>query len=105
MGYWQLDDLLYFFPGPYAMLSAYLDESGTHGEAPIMCVAGLLYTADAVKRLDQEWKEELEPIFRMPREAFPGNYRRASSSHGSPYAVPSTPSNSSTCAAALGNSS
>ena len=36
-----LEDLLYFFPGPYAMLSAYLDESwhargdrtGRHGRA------------------------------------------------------------------------
>ncbi len=47
----------------------------------------------------------LQPIFRTIPEAFPRDYRLASSSHASPYAAASTPSNSSTCAAALGNSS
>jgi WD40 repeat protein len=48
---------------------------------------------------------KLLPTFRTIRELFRGNYRGASNRHGSPYAVPSTPSNSSTCAAASGNSS
>jgi hypothetical protein len=55
-----LDHLLHFLPGHYVMLSAYLDESGTHGNSPAMCVAGLLYTEEAVRQLDQEWKSELE---------------------------------------------
>jgi hypothetical protein len=47
----------------------------------------------------------LDPTFRMIRELFRGNYERAPNRYGSPYAAPSTPSNSSTCAAASGNSS
>lgn len=42
------------------MLSAYLDESGTHKNSPAMCVAGVLYDRKAVKRLDRQWKKELE---------------------------------------------
>ena len=54
-----LNDLLYFFPGPYIMLSAYLDESGTHGDSRVMCVAGLLYKREQMEPLDSEWKEAL----------------------------------------------
>jgi hypothetical protein len=54
-----LDDLLYFYPGPHAMLSAYLDESGTSGDAPAMCVAGLLYERRKIKQLNKEWKNAL----------------------------------------------
>jgi hypothetical protein len=55
-----LDDLLYIFPGPYVMLSAYLDESGTHDGSPVMCVAGLLYDREGAVGLDSAWKEALE---------------------------------------------
>jgi len=55
-----LDHLLYFFPGPYAMLMAYLDESGSHTGSPVMCVAGLLYERGKMRRLDREWKRALQ---------------------------------------------
>ena len=55
-----LDHLLYFFRVPYVMLSAYLDESGTHDASLPMCVAGILYDRAAVRRLDRAWKKELE---------------------------------------------
>jgi hypothetical protein len=55
-----LDHLLYFSPEPYAMLMAYLDESGTHQGSPVMCVAGVLYTRKGVKQVDRAWKKELK---------------------------------------------
>lgn len=36
-------------------MAAYLDESGTHADAPVMCVAGYLFTADDAKRFTDEW--------------------------------------------------
>lgn len=51
-----LDHLLYFFRVPYVMLSAYLDESGTHDASLPMCVAGILYDRAAVRRLDRAGK-------------------------------------------------
>jgi hypothetical protein len=43
----------------FAMMYAYLDESGTHSSAPVMCVAGVMYTESALIRLDRAWKGEL----------------------------------------------
>jgi hypothetical protein len=50
--------LLYFYPGPYAMLYAYLDESDPNFES-VFCVAGVLYTREGLERLDAAWGEEL----------------------------------------------
>ena len=55
-----LDDLLYFFPGPYVMLTAFLDESGTHEGSPVMCVGGFLFNKEQILLLDQEWLETLK---------------------------------------------
>jgi hypothetical protein len=55
--YWES---LYFLPGLHPMLSAYLDESGTHGESPVMCVAGLLYDRKMLRLLDRQWKNALQ---------------------------------------------
>ena len=57
-----LEDLLYFFPGPYAMLHAYMDESGTHGDSPVVCVAALLYSREQLQTIDLEWKDALEAV-------------------------------------------
>jgi hypothetical protein len=57
-----LNDLLYYFKGPYAMLSAFIDESGTHKGAIRTCVAGLLYDEKNLKGLDSAWKEALEQV-------------------------------------------
>jgi len=54
-----LDNLLYFLPGRCAMLSAYLDESGTHQSAAALCVGGLLFTKRNAKQLNREWKKVL----------------------------------------------
>jgi hypothetical protein len=54
-----LADLLYFFPEPYVMLSAYIDESGTHADSPVMCIAGVLYERAKVRQLNRKWKEAL----------------------------------------------
>ncbi len=51
--------LLYFYPGPYAMLYAYLDESDPQ-HASALCVAGALYEREGLTTLDEEWKRELE---------------------------------------------
>jgi hypothetical protein len=60
VGTFLVDQLLHFFPDSYAMLSAYLDESGTGGESPVLCVAGILYSKNATQRLDQAWKRALK---------------------------------------------
>jgi hypothetical protein len=42
------------------MLSAYLDESGTEGISPMMCVAGFLFTKRNAEALSREWKLVLQ---------------------------------------------
>jgi hypothetical protein len=54
-----LEHLLHFFPGPYVMLAAYIDEAGTDDSAPEMCVAGMLYERSEVGKLSRRWKSEL----------------------------------------------
>ena len=56
----QIDLLLELFPEPWAVLLAFLDESGTDDTSPAMCVAGLLYERSAQKKLNRQWKAELE---------------------------------------------
>jgi Protein of unknown function (DUF3800) len=41
------------------MLLAYLDESGTHADSPVMGVAGSLYRPRDRRALDREWKRTL----------------------------------------------
>lgn len=41
------------------MLKAYLDESGTHADSPVVCISGVLFEASAAVRLDKEWKKAL----------------------------------------------
>jgi hypothetical protein len=51
------------------MLEAYFDESGTHAGAPLMCVAGYLFSSDQASKGRQEWDAVLErygvPYFHM----------------------------------------
>jgi hypothetical protein len=51
------------------LVEVYFDESGTHGDSPVMCVAGYLFTKDQCRKLDQEWLAVLEkhhlPHFHM----------------------------------------
>jgi hypothetical protein len=54
-----LDGLLDILPGPYAMLFAFIDETGTHQRSPGLCVAGVLYDRKGLRRLDQAWRREL----------------------------------------------
>src|SRR5262249_16812159 len=48
--------LLYFYLDPYVMLHPYLDESGTQGNSPAMCVAGVFYSRSSLRKLDRAWK-------------------------------------------------
>jgi hypothetical protein len=43
----------------YALLRAYLDESGTHDNAPALAVAGFLASAESWHRLDRHWRQFL----------------------------------------------
>jgi Protein of unknown function (DUF3800) len=58
------DFLLYelrcLLPGPYAMLSAFLDESGTHDDAPAIIVGGLIVEKKHLEVLGSEWKKALK---------------------------------------------
>lgn len=51
------------------MIEAYFDESGTHDDSPVICVAGYLYESEKCGSLDLEWQAMLEkwglPYFRM----------------------------------------
>ena len=57
--------------GGYAvqMVEAYFDESGSHENSPVLCVAGYIIEKDACIQLDAEWKRVLDsyglPYFRM----------------------------------------
>jgi Protein of unknown function (DUF3800) len=50
-------------------MEAYYDESGTHSNSSIICVAGYLFAPEQRQRFDQEWMEVLKaynlPYFRM----------------------------------------
>ena len=41
------------------MMEAYFDESGTHGESLVMCIAGYLLTSEQATHLDREWADVL----------------------------------------------
>ena len=43
--------------GSTLMLEAYLDESGTHGGSPVMCVAGYLIGSAQCSRFQVNWDE------------------------------------------------
>jgi len=45
-----------------AMLRAYFDESGTHGDAPITVIAGFVATAEVWAALEAEWSKLLSPL-------------------------------------------
>jgi Protein of unknown function (DUF3800) len=59
-----------------AFLEAYFDESGSHDDSPVLCIAGYLYDKDNCIELDQKWNLILHkyslPYFRMSAFA-PGN--------------------------------
>jgi hypothetical protein len=40
-------------------MAAYFDESGTHENSPVMCVAGYLFSAEQAQHLHREWGETL----------------------------------------------
>jgi hypothetical protein len=50
-------------------LEAYFDESGTHDNSPIMCIAGYLFDKENCQALDLAWKTVLDeyelPYFHM----------------------------------------
>lgn len=52
-----------------AMIEAYFDESGSHDDSPLLCVAGYVLTDERARRLSNEWNEVLKdfalPYFRM----------------------------------------
>jgi hypothetical protein len=41
------------------MMEAYFDESGTHTQSPVVCVAGYLFTTEQAWHLDREWTSTL----------------------------------------------
>src|SRR5579863_4180303 len=45
--------------GLTVMLEAYLDESGTHRNSPVMCIAGYVLDSEQCKKLDAEFAEVL----------------------------------------------
>jgi len=57
--------------GGYAMIEAqaYFDESGSHDNSPILCVAGYIFRKSEAIKLGREWKRVLRwkrlPYFRM----------------------------------------
>jgi hypothetical protein len=57
--------------GGYAMIEAqaYFDESGSHGDSPILCVAGYIFRKSEALKLGREWRRVLRwkqlPYFRM----------------------------------------
>lgn len=57
--------------GGYSMtqVEAYFDESGSHRQAPVLCVAGYVMEKDAAIQLSREWQAVLSartlPYFRM----------------------------------------
>jgi Protein of unknown function (DUF3800) len=52
-----------------AFLECYFDESGSHRNSPVLCVAGYLFEKEKCQQLDLEWCEVLHgfqlPYFRM----------------------------------------
>jgi hypothetical protein len=55
-----LECLLDLFPEPYAMLSAFQDESCTHDGAISMGVTSVLYERGSLTKLNKEWTNELK---------------------------------------------
>jgi Protein of unknown function (DUF3800) len=55
-----IDVFLGSFAEPWAVLLAYIDESGTDEKSPAMYVVGALYKRKAQKKLNREWKKELK---------------------------------------------
>ncbi len=51
--------------GPALMLQCYLDDSGTHGGAPVVVWGGVIGSVDQFGRLEDQWK-------RLLREPLPG---------------------------------
>jgi hypothetical protein len=45
--------------GAALMFEAYFDESGTHADAPLMCVAGYLIEVEQCRRMQSEWEAVL----------------------------------------------
>jgi Protein of unknown function (DUF3800) len=52
-----------------SFVEAYFDESGSHDDSPVLCVAGHIIRQDARIKLDAEWQKVLQqfklPFFRM----------------------------------------
>jgi hypothetical protein len=43
-----------------AMFTGYFDESGTHGDSKVLCVAGLISTVEQWTEFQREWREALD---------------------------------------------
>lgn len=63
-------------------VEAYFDESGSHANSPVLCVAGYIIERDARIKLDAEWATVLQH-FNLPF------FRMSACAHGTePFAVP-----------------
>ena len=58
---YQLLDMLHDRGADFvAMLELYLDESGTHADSPIMCVAGYLFTKGSRRKIEKVWDDKMK---------------------------------------------
>jgi hypothetical protein len=56
-----LDALLPGGGAAVPLVEAYFDESGSHDDSPVLCVAGYIMEAEEAKRFGSEWRAVLEP--------------------------------------------
>ena len=57
-----LDAVLPDGKGLAAVIHAYFDESGTHANSPVTCVAGYLFAAPQAKRFAKQWRKALSEV-------------------------------------------
>jgi hypothetical protein len=49
---------------------AYFDESGTHGDSSLVCVAGYLFSIDGAINFTHSWEKEVRPLLPVGAEVF-----------------------------------
>src|SRR5690242_9456457 len=65
-----MEDFLHLFASLRSMnFSVYVDESGSHSDAPVLCLAGYLFSLQALAPFSGEWQSFLDryqlPYFHM----------------------------------------